>query len=126
MQDVRESAQISLPGQGLTAADWSAIYLGVAAATLPAVLPVMVGVMAEQLGFGIVRAGYTASANLGGVALGSVACAAIARAWSWQRLIRVGAVVMIGTNLITTLMSGFVTIMLMRFASGLGEGLISA
>ena len=61
---------------------WAAVYIGVAAATLPAVLPVMVGVMTDQLGFGLERAGYVASANMGGVALGSVFRAGLTRRWS--------------------------------------------
>ncbi len=105
---------------------WGAIYLGVAAATLPAVLPVMVGVLADDLGFGTVRAGYIASANLGGVALGSVVCAAAMRRTSWQALIRAGAATMIGTNLLTTLILSFPLFAAMRFLSGLGEGVIAA
>jgi predicted MFS family arabinose efflux permease len=107
-------------------ATWAAIYLGVAAATLPAVLPVMVGVLTDQLAFGAVRAGYVASANMIGVALGSVICTVAARRWSWHSLIRVGAGTMIGANLVTTLVAAFPQVATLRLISGLGEGVVGA
>jgi predicted MFS family arabinose efflux permease len=113
-------------GRGLGSSGWAAVYLGVAAQTLPAVLPVMVGVLADVLGFGVVRAGYVASANLGGVALGSVICAAATRHWSWRRLIKAGAATMISANLLTTLVASFLLMALLRFGAGLGEGVMAA
>jgi predicted MFS family arabinose efflux permease len=110
----------------LAPAAWQAIYLGVAAATLPCVLPVMIGVLADDLKFGTVQAGYVASANLGGVALGSVVCAALVGRYSWQTLIRAGAATMIGTNLLTMAIASFPLFAAMRFLSGLGEGVIAA
>jgi predicted MFS family arabinose efflux permease len=107
-------------------ATWAAIYLGVAAATLPSVLPVMVGVLTDKLGFGAVRAGYVASANMIGVALGSVICTVAARRWSGQSLIRAGAATMIGANLLTTLVAGFPQVAALRLISGLGEGIVGA
>jgi predicted MFS family arabinose efflux permease len=104
---------------------WAAIYVGVAAATLPAVLPVMVGVMAEQLGFGVERAGFVASANMAGIAFGSIVGAVLTRRWSWTSVIIIGLVVMIGANLLTTLGTTFNYVAATRLASGLGEGLIA-
>jgi predicted MFS family arabinose efflux permease len=111
---------------GLAAPVWGAIYLGVAAATLPAVLPVMVGVLADDLGFGTVRAGYVASANLGGVAVGSALCAALVRRSTWSALITGGAIAMIATNLATMLVASFPLFAMLRFTSGAGEGVIQA
>jgi predicted MFS family arabinose efflux permease len=104
----------------------AAIYLGIAAATLPAVLPVMVGVLTENLGFGPVRAGYVASVNMVGVALGGVICAAVAQRWSWMALIRAGAATMIGSNLLTMLVATFAQVSTLRLISGLGEGVVGA
>lgn len=105
---------------------WAAIYVGIAAATLPAVLPVMVGVLADQLGFGLVHAGYAASANMGGVALGSVMGAVLTRRWSWATVIIVGAAVMIGANVLTMAGTAFPYVAAMRLTSGLGEGFIAS
>jgi predicted MFS family arabinose efflux permease len=104
---------------------WAAIYLGIAAATLPAVLPVMVGVMTDQLGFGLERAGYIASANMGGVALGSIVGAGLTRRLSWTTVINSGAAVMIGANALTMSTSVFSHFATLRFTSGLGEGLVA-
>jgi predicted MFS family arabinose efflux permease len=111
---------------GLTSAVWAAIYLGIAAATLPAVLPIMVGVLTENLAFGTVRAGYVASANMVGIALGGLVCTAIAGRWSWQTLIRGGAATMIGTNLLTMLVTSFPQVATLRLLSGVGEGVVGA
>lgn len=111
---------------GLSPAVWGAIYLGVAAATLPDVLPVMVGVLAGKLGFGVVRAGYVASANMAGLALGSVLCAILVRRWSWQTLICAGAATMIGTNFLTMLVASFPQVATLRLVSGVGEGVVAA
>jgi predicted MFS family arabinose efflux permease len=110
----------------LTSPVWAAIYLGIAAATLPAVMPVMIGILADELAFGNAGAGYVASANLAGVGVGSIVCLALARRWSWTVLIIAGALIMIGTNFLTTLYSSYQYILFMRLASGLGEGLIAA
>jgi predicted MFS family arabinose efflux permease len=110
----------------MTAATWAAIYLGVASATLPSVLPVMVGVLTDKLAFGAARAGYVTSANMVGVALGSLICTAAARHWSWRFLIRAGAGTMIAANLLTTLATPFSQIAILRLISGLGEGVAGA
>jgi predicted MFS family arabinose efflux permease len=110
----------------MTPATWAAIYLGVAAATLPSVLPVMVGVLADNLGFGAVRAGYVTSANMVGVALGSLVCTAATRQWPWHFLIRAGVGTMIGANLLTTLVAAFPQVAALRLVSGLGEGVAGA
>ena len=110
----------------LTSPVWAAIYLGIAAATLPAVMPVMIGILADELAFGAAGAGYVASANLAGVGVGSIVCLALARRWTWTALIVAGAVVMIGTNFLTILDSSYSYIVVMRLLSGLGEGLIAA
>lgn len=104
---------------------WAAIYVGIAAATLPAVLPVMVGVMADPLGFGVERAGFVASANMGGVALGSVLGSLLTRRFTWALVIIGGCAVMIGSNGLTMLGSSFEYVAATRFASGLGEGLVA-
>jgi len=114
------------PKNGLSAAAWAAVYVGVAAATLPDVLPVMVGILTDKLGFGVVRAGYIASVQHVGIVLGTLICAALVQRWSWQALIRVGAAVLIGTNVLTMLVSSFLPIATMRLVSGLGEGVVSA
>lgn len=111
---------------GLSAAAWAAVYVGVAAATLPTVLPVMVGVLADKLAFGNVRAGYVAAANMGGVALGSLICAVLARRWPWRTLIRAGTATLIGANILSMWAAAFPSMAISRSISGLGEGVVQA
>jgi predicted MFS family arabinose efflux permease len=111
---------------GLTTPVMAAIYLGVAAATLPAVMPLMVAVLGDDLGFGTEQAGYIASANMGGLLLGVVTCAILATRVSWGALLLAGLAIMICTNLLTMLGSAFIYIASMRFFSGLGEGIVGS
>lgn len=111
---------------GLSGALWATIYVNVAAATLPAVLPVMVGVLADNLGFGAIHAGYVASANLAGIAAGSILTAIAVRRLRWATLIRTGTALMIGANGVSMLIASFPAFLLARGAAGLGEGMISA
>ena len=72
------------------------------------------------------RAGYIASVNMGGVAIGSVVCAALSRKWSWQTLIRAGAAIMIGCNILTMSAASLPSVAALRLIAGLGEGVIGA
>lgn len=106
------------------AAVWAAIYLGVAAATLPAVLPVMVGVFAERFGYGVAGGGMIASMNMGGILVGSLFCPIIATRLSWAAMVRVGLAVMIAGNLLTMLDGHYAYVAATRILSGLGEGVV--
>lgn len=108
----------------LAASTWAAIYLGVAAATLPAVLPVMVGIFAERFGYGIAGAGLIASMNMGGILVGSLLCPLITTRLSWPVAIRIGLTVMIAGNLLTMLDGHYGYVAATRILSGLGEGLV--
>lgn len=105
---------------------WAAIYLGVAAATLPAVLPIMVGIFAERFGYGLAGAGVVASTNMVGILLGSLVCPYLTRHLDWTRTIHLGLGVMIIGNLLTMMGTAFPYVLAMRFGSGLGEGLVGA
>jgi predicted MFS family arabinose efflux permease len=103
---------------------WAAIYLGVAAATLPAVLPVMIGIFAEHFGYSLAAAGMIASVNMGGILLGSLICPRVTRQLSWAAIIHIGLAVMIVGNLLTMIGTDFYYVGGMRFMSGVGEGLV--
>lgn len=107
-----------------TTAVWAAIYLGVAAATLPAVLPVMVGVFAERFGYGVAGAGMIASFNMGGILVGSLLCPLITARFSWTVTVRAALAVMIAGNLLTMLDGHYGYVAATRIVSGLGEGVV--
>ena len=106
------------------AAVWAAIYLGVAAATLPAVLPVMIGVFADRFGYGTAGAGVIASLNMGGILVGSLLCPFLTARFSWSAAARGGLAVMIAGNLLTMLDGQYAYVAATRIVSGLGEGVI--
>lgn len=105
---------------------WAAAFLGVAAATLPAVLPVMVGIFSDHLGLGQVASGSVASTNMTGVLVGTLLCSYVARHLSWAQIVRFGLAIMILGNLLTMLSPGYVYLSAMRFGSGVGEGMVGA
>lgn len=106
------------------ASTWAAIYLGVAAATLPAVLPVMVGVFADRFGYGVAGAGTIAALNMGGILIGSLLCPLITARFGWAAVIRAALAVMIAGNLLTMLDGHYGYVAATRFLSGLGEGVV--
>lgn len=106
------------------AAVWAAIYIGVAAATLPAVLPVMVGLFATRFGYGVAGAGMIASLNMGGILIGSLLCPALSARFSWKSAAQSGLAVMIAGNLLTMLDGHYGYVAAMRVLSGLGEGVV--
>lgn len=107
------------------AAVWAAIYVGVAAATLPAVLPVMVGIFADGFGYGLARAGLVASFNMGGILVGCLLSPIVATRLSWPGAVRIALAVMIAGNLLTMLNGPFAYIAATRAFSGLGEGVVA-
>lgn len=107
------------------AAVWAAIYVGVAAATLPAVLPVMVGIFADGFGYGLAGAGLVASFNMGGILIGSLLSPIVAARWPWIGTVRVALAVMVAGNLLTMLNGPFAYIAATRMFSGLGEGVVA-
>ncbi|KQS05007.1 hypothetical protein ASG11_12735 [Sphingomonas sp. Leaf357] len=111
---------------GLDACEWATIAIALAAATLPAVLPLMVGVLARQFGMGLDQAGYVIAINMGSILLGSLACAVLGRRFSWFALIVGGLLVMTAGNVLTLSTSGLTALVATRLISGLGEGVVAA
>lgn len=111
---------------GLDAAEWAAIAIALAAATLPAVLPLMVGVLARQFGIGTAQAGYVIAINMGGILAGSLSCVLLARRFRWAPLIFSGLGIMVLGNGLTMLTHGLPPLIATRLISGWGEGVVGA
>lgn len=106
--------------------DWATICIALTLATLPAVMPVMVGALARTFHLDIEQAGFVVSANMGGILAGSLLGNALARRWSDSWLLSVGIIVMIAGNLLTMVQTGFAGLIVMRALSGGGEGVAIA
>lgn len=111
---------------GLNAAEWATIVIGLAAATLPAVLPLMVGVLARQFGLGTERAGYVIAMNMGGILAGSLSCVLLSRRFGWGPLIAVGLCIMVAGNGLTMMTTSLSALVGSRLVSGWGEGVVGA
>lgn len=114
------------PLLGLLPREWALVVVALSIATLPSVMPVMVGVLADQLGMGVERAGYVVSVNMGGIFAGTLACAWLSRRASWNRLLVGGLLVMVLGNGLTLLSAGYPALLATRLLSGLGEGVAGA
>ena len=111
---------------GLNATEWATIAIGLAAATLPAVLPLMVGVLARQFGIGTEQAGYVVAMNMGGILAGSLSCVLLARRFAWGPLIVAGLCITVAGNALTMLTASLAPLIATRLVSGWGEGVVGA
>lgn len=107
---------------GLSRSEWSTVAIGVIVASLPAVMPVMVGAMAAQPQIGTEGAGYLVSINMGGIFAGTLLCALLQARISAKRMIISGLSVMMLGNLVTVAVSTMPALLTVRLLSGLGEG----
>ena len=111
---------------GLSGAEWATIAIALAAATLPAVLPLMVGVLARQFAIGTEQAGYVVAMNMGAILAGSLSCILLARRLDFRALIWGGLAVMVTGNILTMLTDSLNPMLATRVISGWGEGVVAA
>lgn len=121
-----DGARVKREVLGLNGAEWAAITIALAAATLPTVLPLMVGVLARQFAIGNAQAGYVIALNMGAVLAGSLSCVLLARRFRWAPLIFAGLGVMVLGNALTMLTSSLTPLIATRLVSGWGEGIVGA
>jgi predicted MFS family arabinose efflux permease len=111
---------------GLSREEWATIGIALAAATLPAVLPLMVGVLARQFGLGTEQAGYVISINMGAILAGSLSCILLAQRFGWSTLIWAGLAIMVLGNGLTMITTALPALIATRLISGWGEGVVGA
>lgn len=110
------------PSPGLTAT----FVIGVVGNSVIYLIPLLVGGMISDRGFGEQQAGYMASADLGGYALATMLTALVVNRWSWHRLAFAGLTVIVVANVVTTAVYAPLPFALVRVASGLGSGILAA
>lgn len=111
---------------GLSGAEWATIVIALAAATLPAVLPLMVGVLARQFAIGTEQAGYVIATNMGAILAGSLSCILLVRRLGILTLIWSGLAVMVTGNVLTMVTDSLHPMIATRLLSGWGEGIVGA
>ena len=87
-------------------------------------LPLLVGAAADRFGISEQQGGLLASADLGGICVAAVLVAFWIRKVSWKILATLGIVVLVGANLLSLQVSSFTSLVILRFITELGTGLI--
>ncbi len=107
----------------------SAVAVGVIGAFVINTLPVFLVVLARAHGLDEADTGFVALADMGGIAVGTVLCAAWPRTverMGWRSIAAIGLVVLAGANLLTVVASQFSMLLLARSIAGLGAGITMA
>ena len=101
---------------------WSIFLIGVIGPEVFIVQPGFVQGLVEYLGFDDQGAGYTASAEMFGLAATTVLMTFIAHRLNWRKVVLISVLVMFFANLASTFVSNLDTFIALRFIAGLGAG----
>ncbi len=109
---------------------WPAIFSNVYLCTLPALviifLPMLVGGMVEHLGMSAQQAGYVATSDMLGYTLGTIASFFFIHKLNWRTLTLGCIAVMAVANGISGTLTDYNDLLMVRFVSGLGGGVLTA
>ena len=101
---------------------WSIFLIGVIGPEVFIVQPGFVQGLVEYLGFDDQGAGYTASAEMFGLAATTVLMTFIAHRLNWRKVVLISVLVMFFANLASAFVSNLDTFIVLRFIAGLGAG----
>jgi len=101
---------------------WSVFLVGVIAPEVFIVQPGFVQGLVEYVGFDVQGAGYTASAEMFGLAATTILMTFIAHRVNWRTVILGSLIVMFLANVLCTLTTDLNTFVALRFIAGLGAG----
>jgi len=101
---------------------FAAIYLGVIGASVFIVQPGFIQGLVQLYGFSEQQAGYTASAEVWGIALTTVGMALGGHNYSWLRILRLSIILFALGNLLSLVTRDTTLFSLLRFLAGLGAG----
>lgn len=105
------------------AAIFAAVILGFAGTGVAMGLPLLVGSMAESLGFNEQQLGWLASSDMGGLFIGSVLTALFVTKINRRILAAVGLFLVILANFFSTQSPELLPLMLSRLIAGIGAGI---
>ncbi|MEJ8567011.1 MFS transporter [Elongatibacter sediminis] len=101
----------------------SLIAVGVLGVASFLVLPSIILAVQKTFSFSEAQLGQVATAQLIGLALGSVAVVWLTKRLHWRAVARWGLLVLLGADVVSTLVSGFPEFLGARFASGFAGGI---
>lgn len=102
------------------------IVIGVMGNSVIYLIPLLVGGMVSDRGFSEQAAGLMASADLAGYALATFSTAMLLDRFSWRSMALFAVALIIAANIATTLTYSIQLFALVRFASGMGCGVLAA
>lgn len=109
---------------------WPAIFANVYLCTLPALviifLPMLVGGMVEHLGMTAQQAGFVATSDMLGYTLGTVASFFFIHKLNWRLLTLACIAIMVVANAVSGMLTDYQTLLIVRFISGVGGGVLTA
>lgn len=105
---------------------WSCYFLGNAGLLLIYLLPQMVGAVSESLSLSAVQQGQFASSDLVGSAIASISSFFWIRKFDWKKVALIGLILIISGNLLSIFQNDFTSLLIIRFMTGIGEGLAIA
>lgn len=109
---------------------WPSIFASVYLCTLPALviifLPMLVGGMVEHLGMSDQQAGFVATSDMLGYTVGTLASFFFIHKVNWRKLSLVCIALMVVANAFSGHISDYNTLLIIRFISGLGGGILTA
>ncbi|WP_261841174.1 MFS transporter [Aliamphritea ceti] len=109
---------------------WQVIFANVYLCTLPALviifLPMLVGGMVEHLGMTAQQAGFVATADMLGYTIGTVVSFFFIHKLNWRTLTLGCIILMAIANGISGTITDYETLLIIRFISGLGGGVLTA
>lgn len=109
---------------------WPAVFANVYLCTLPALviifLPMLVGGMVEHLGMSAQQSGFVATADMLGYTLGTIASFFFIHRSNWRLLSIACLILMALVNGISGFIGDYHTLLVVRFASGLCGGILTA
>ena len=109
------------PERGITTAAWMAA--SVAAYGVYLALPLILGALADRLGFDDRQIGWIGAAESAGMLVGSVIVSAFARGGRFRALVIYGMCIAVAADIATTPLRSFGAFSAVRFLAGTGNGL---
>ena len=102
---------------------FAAIILGFAGTGVAMGLPLLVGSMADSLGFNEQQLGWLASSDMGGLFIGSVLTSFFVVKFNRRHLAGLGLILVILGNYLSTQNADLLPLMMSRLGAGIGAGI---
>jgi predicted MFS family arabinose efflux permease len=89
------------------------------------IMPVFIGALADEFGFSDQQLGFLGSSDLLGMAVSSVFMVKLVRVYNWRRMALAGIAITISGNLLSVAVMEYPALLVMRFLTGMGGGIIA-